>query len=205
MLPACVLWGLACSGTVEVEPQPEVANEVPVAVDTGSATPDEPTSGSPDPARRNEPRAPLEAPPPGADDPPEQGEPPPAVEPGEDEEDGKGAKREPGEAPRGITKVSDDRWQLTTRLADSYKDDPYQLANAVEKVGEGWKIKGVRQKDAYHLGLRGSDVVFEVNGHKLKTQAQLLTAYATLRNKKAYEVLIERNGKLKTLHYDIVE
>ncbi len=201
LVPFLVVWSLACGGVAE-DDEP-VTDEPPadIIVDTGLS--EEP---APPPRRRRRPPPANPSPAP-ADPAPVE----PAPAPGEgdeapdDDEDDGGAKRDPAPKPAGITQLSKTTWQLRRNLADQYKDDPYLLANNVQKSGDGWEVKGVRQKDAYHLGIRSKDVVLEVNGKKLKTDAQLLAAWLALKNKDAYDVVLIRNGQTRVHHYEIVD
>lgn len=105
---------------------------------------------------------------------------------------------------RGVDQKGTRSWTVKKRLVGRWKDNPYSLGNAVQS-GEGWSLRQVRAKDAYHLGMRNKDVVLSVNGKKLNTQAQLLAAYVALKNKTSFDVVFERKGKRISHHYEIVD
>jgi hypothetical protein len=106
--------------------------------------------------------------------------------------------------PQGIVQVSDTRWTVTQDLVDRWLKSTGQVG-LVRESGEGWAVTGVRTRAAYHLGMRNGDVIMEVNGHKLDTKAQLLGAYLDLKNDKAFDVVIYRNGVRRVHHYQIVD
>ncbi len=132
---------------------------------------------------------------------------PASAPPAEDPEDGEDpAKPEPGpeepEGLRGVKQVKPHAWTVRQKVADRWEDNPYDLAS-VESHGDGWILRKVRKKDAYHLGMRNKDIILSVNGRKLKTQAQLLAAYLALKNKKDFEVVFLRKGKQMKHTYKI--
>jgi len=122
------------------------------------------------------------------------------------EDDDDAAKPEPGpeepEGLRGVKQVNPHAWTVRQKVADRWEDDPYDLAS-VESHGDGWMLRKVRKKDAYHLGMRNKDIILSVNGRKLKTQAQLLAAYLALKNKTDFEVVFLRKGKQMKHTYKI--
>lgn len=126
-----------------------------------------------------------------------------AAEPAPSPAPSSGAEKAPGPKPAGITKTGTRTWTVTKSLFQRWKDDPYKLGHIKEK-GEGWEVRMVRQRHAYHLGVRGKDVVLTVNGRKLDTNAQLMSAYVALQFKKKFDVEIVRNGKVRVHHYEVV-
>jgi hypothetical protein len=114
-----------------------------------------------------------------------------------------GADKTPKPKPAGITKTGSRTWTVTKSLFQKWKDDPYQLGRIKDK-GAGWEVRMVRQRPSYHLGIRGKDVILTVNGRKLDTNAQLMSAYLALQLKKKFDVEIVRNGKTRIHHYEIV-
>jgi hypothetical protein len=192
-----VLAGAADTGLDEVPTQDQApadeapADEVP-AGDDGVAAAD------PEPDRRpnSAPASPKPAPPPAAG----AGEEEP---PGDDGAEKK-ARHPPAPAPSGISQVNGTTWQVQQRLVDRWQADPYTLGN-VRESGAGWELIGIRQRNAYHLGMRNSDIVLEVNGKKLNTMPQLLAAYLALKNDKSFDVVFLRRGAQKVHHYRIVE
>lgn len=117
--------------------------------------------------------------------------------------DDKGAKKAPAPAPSGITRVSDASWKVTPALVEQWKEDPYRLSS-VREQGDGWELLGVRQGNAWHLGMRNRDVLLEVNGHKLNTKTQLLMAYLALKNDRAFDLVFSRQGNRMVHHYEII-
>jgi len=91
---------------------------------------------------------------------------------------------------------------VTKRLFEQWKADPYSLGNAVER-GTGWELRQIRRRHGYHLGMRNKDVVYEINGKKLNTKAQLLAAYMLLKGKDEFDVVFERKGKRRIHHYTV--
>ena len=178
-LAGIVAWSLACSG---VPPLPEVSGPADAVtdavadVDTGVAM--VASSDAPQPAEPALPAEPLPA------------------------DEVKGAKRPPSPAPSGITQVSTQSWRVDQALVDRWKDDPYELSQ-VREEGDGWELLGVRQRNAYHLGMRNRDVLLEANGHKLNTRAQLLVAYLALKNDRVFDLVFLRQGKRLVHHYEI--
>jgi hypothetical protein len=106
--------------------------------------------------------------------------------------------------PAGISQVGDRSWTVTRQLVDQWQSDPYELGN-VQEDGEGWQLIGVRQRPAYHLGMRNGDIVLEVNGHKLNTTANLMAAYLACKNDTQFDVVFLRKGARMTHHYAIVK
>lgn len=207
---------LGCAGVAETEtevvPAPaEPPPEAVAAVDT--ATEDVPVDEAPvaEPAPSPEEAADGDDGVAAADpEEPEVRRPAPAPEPpaaGEAEEEDGGerskARKPPAPAPPGISQVNGNTWQVTQRLVDRWQADPYSLGN-VRESGEGWELLGIRQRNAYHLGMRNSDIVLEVNGRKLNTMPQLLAAYMALKNHKSFDVVFLRRGARKVHHYKIV-
>lgn len=116
----------------------------------------------------------------------------------------KPAKKPIPAAPPGITQVNATTWRVSRNLFDLWQADPYKLGN-VRESGEGWQLIGIRQRSAYHLGMRNSDIVLEVNGHKLNTMPQLLAAYLACKNDTKFDVVFLRGGKRMTHHYTIID
>lgn len=106
--------------------------------------------------------------------------------------------------PSGVEQVGATRWTVTRALVDRWVGDPNQLG-VVRESGAGWAVQGVRQRAAFHLGMRNSDIVLEVNGHKLDTQVQLLAAWLDLKNDTSFDVVFLRDGDRLVYHYDIVQ
>jgi type II secretory pathway component PulC len=115
---------------------------------------------------------------------------------------GGGAKNPVASKPSGITQTNNTSWKVTQSLVDQWQENPYLLGN-VRESGEGWQLMGVRQRLAYHLGMRNGDIVLEVNGHKLDSEPQLLAAYLACKNDREFDVVFLRNGQRKTHHYSI--
>lgn len=171
----------------ETEAPPEAVH---TAEDTGGdAPPDEDAPPRAKAKRKGRPARPPAAPrpePPAAA--PKKKKPPPA----------------PGPKPDGVEQVGDGHWRVARALVERWHDDPYQLGNVREQE-PGWELIGVRVKDAYHLGMRNKDVVIEVNGHKLRTKPQLLSAYLDLKNDRSFAVTFVRAGATKVHRYDVVD
>jgi S1-C subfamily serine protease len=115
---------------------------------------------------------------------------------------GGGAKNPVSSKPSGITQTNGTSWKVTQSLVNQWQENPYLLGN-VRESGEGWQLMGVRQRLAYHLGMRNGDIVLEVNGHKLNTEPQLLAAYLACKNDKEFDIVFLRGGQRKTHHYSI--
>jgi len=126
-----------------------------------------------------------------------------APEPEPDVEEDDGPKGPPTPKPSGITQLSDTHWQVTQSNFERWKNDPYALGGGISQKGEGWEVRWVRKREAWHLGMKNKDVVLQINGKKLKNKAQLAAAYLTLKNKSEFEVLFERKGKQMTHHYTV--
>lgn len=210
---AFLVLGLGCAG-FGAAPEPPPPGDGPAAVvaHTGDATADGPTadtagSGEEDPAgpdpdaprrpparhkakRKAHVRPPLTGP----------ARPPPSVVAPKK----KKTAPQPGPKPEGIEQVADRSWRVSRALVDRWQDDPYRLGNAREK-DQGWELLGVKVKDAWHLGMRNKDLVLLVNGHKLHTKPQLLSAYLACKNDSEFEVTFVRAGETIVHHYTVVE
>jgi hypothetical protein len=199
--------GLGCAGFGPAEPvsvpttpadtdapEGDAAAAVSTA-DTGEEAEPEADPGEP-PASRGKRK--VRAPKPGPK-PPSGAEPDPLVP-----KKKKKAPPQPGPKPEGIEQVSDTSWRVRRSLVDHWQQDPYRLGNVREKE-PGWEVIGVRPKDGYHLGVRNKDVVMEVNGHKLRTKPQLLSAYLDLKNDRVFDVTLVRAGVVRVHHYEVVE
>lgn len=204
LLAVLLLPSVACMGVFDAEPLADTA-----AVSDGAApevSPEERAPArTPRPARNVKPKKPRTTPRPPATAPEPKPEPQPTPEPVAPPDAPGDEEGEPERvAPRGIQQVSDRSWTVTRRLADRWKESPHELANAAQ-VGEGWELRQARRKEAYFLGMKNKDIILEVNGKKLKTDAQLLAAYLALKNKTEFDVLFVRDGRRMTHHYRIVE
>jgi hypothetical protein len=115
----------------------------------------------------------------------------------------KPVSHDPSPKPPGIKQVGTRSWTVTKTLFQRWKENPYRLGH-IDEAGAGWKVTQVRQKPTYHLGIRGKDVVMSVNGRKLDTNAQLMSAYLALQLKKKFDVEFKRQGKTITHHYEVV-
>ena len=72
------------------------------------------------------------------------------------------------------------------------------------KTSGGYKITYIKPNSVFeNLGLKKGDIILEVNGIELNTDADAWKAYNTLQNTKEIELLIKRNYNLKVLRYEI--
>ena len=135
---------------------------------------------------------------------PEQAPPPDPEPPAEAPDPEEDPEPEVPEPPKGVTKIDDDHWELRRRFVDRYAEDPSRLADARRK-GKGWELRGIRKhSDAWWMGLRRADVVLRVNDLPLETDADLMYAYARLKDEDHFVVRLRRDGDLRDLTYDIV-
>ena len=115
----------------------------------------------------------------------------------------KPAPSTPTPKPGGITQISDTHWQVTKANFERWKSDPYALGGGISQQGDGWKVRWIRKREAWHLGMKNNDVILQINGKKLKNKAQMAAAYLALKNKDDFEVLFERKGKQMTHRYTV--
>lgn len=193
-LVAALVLGLGLACTVG---EPEDEDEAPVAEDPA------PEPGRKKKRRRNEQPADGEQPDDGNDG-------------GRGGDGGGGASPEPSprpspdppsetpDPPSGITQVGDTAWTVKRKMVDKWENDPSKFADAREH-NKGWELRSIQKyDDAWWLGLRNGDVVKKVNGMPLDTQADLIKAYAALKDKKHFTLDFRRgDGPLKH-SYDIV-
>ncbi len=111
---------------------------------------------------------------------------------------------QPPPKPDGIEQVGDTHWRVSRALVQRWQDNPYALAGAREK-DPGWELVGVRVHHAYWLGMKNKDLLMLVNGHKLNTKPQLLSAYLACKNDEEFDVTFVRAGQTVVHHYSIVD
>ena len=211
--------GLACSGLqTPSEPEEAVVPDTPTEpptpppdVDTGLAIPvaapdePEPPPDAPPVVPTPEPPAPVgkrpvAAPVPVAGPEPAPSPPPPAGD--DDDDDGKkGAKSPPAPAPPGITQVSDRSWTGDPEPRRSLAGRSVPPGQR-PRGGRGLGAAGVRQRNAYHLGMRNKELLLEINGHKL-TPARTDVAYLACKNDREFDLVFLRAGKRIVHHYAI--
>mgnify|MGYP000244387957 CR=1 FL=1 len=191
-------------GAADAEADEPVADDEPDA-------PVAEEEGDPVPAARRPRRRKRGAPPPtrrsnGAPNPSAEPAPTPEPAPAQPEPAPEPAPKKaktPSPKPKGITQLSDTHWQVTKANFERWKGDPYALGGGISQSGDGWEVRWVRKREAWHLGMKNKDVVLEINGKKLKNKAQLAAAYLALKNKSDFEVLFERKGQRMTHQYTV--
>jgi hypothetical protein len=105
-----------------------------------------------------------------------------------------------------------DRWFVTRSIVDHHTQSIQHMMGLGwsgpynEDGVKGWQISSFSCKsDLYIGGLRRKDVILSVNGKPTKNVIQLYGMYKKLRRTDAFEIVLLRNGKLRTLRYTVVD
>ncbi len=127
----------------------------------------------------------------------------PAEDPAEDPVEDPELEPAP-EPPAGVKKVGDNHWELKRRFMNKCLEDPSRLADAKRK-GKGWELLGIRKhSDAWWMGLHRGDLLLRVNNMPLETDAEVLAAYAALKDEDHLVLKLKRKGEPRKYTYDIV-
>lgn len=98
----------------------------------------------------------------------------------------------PSAPPEGIEQVNSTTWTVSQEKKDAILANPGKFAGASKK-GRGYALKGIATgSDAWHMGLRNGDIVKEVNGYSLASDAEAIAAYSQLQDAKKLRVKLKR-------------
>jgi hypothetical protein len=126
--------------------------------------------------------------------------------------DGSPDRREPAPDPapapggQGITYVGNDTWEVERSKVNAWTNDPSKLGASTQQKSNGVELTNVRSgSDAEALGAKDGDLLQEVNGLSLSSQADLLVLWGQLKDKDSFRVKLKRGADERTQHYEIVK
>ena len=122
-----------------------------------------------------------------------------------------GTKSGNSSAPKGIKKVSANKYILDRKEVDRLSGDMSQfmtqvriVPNIVRGKASGYKLMNVKKGSLVEaVGLQNGDIVKEINGKPLDKPEAAFGAYQQLKDDGKFVIEIERKGKRETLSYDI--
>ena len=122
-----------------------------------------------------------------------------------------GKKWRGASAPKGIKKVSANKYILDRKEVDRLSGDMSQfmtqvriVPNIVRGKASGYKLMNIKKGSLVEgVGLKNGDIVKEINGKPLDKPETAFGAYQQLKGDGKFVIEIERKGKRETLSYDI--
>ena len=110
----------------------------------------------------------------------------------------------------GVTRVSSTRFILSKKFRDTYIKD----SDRAQKMGSGsWhedshgKTDGAKVANlkcaAKEAGLRNGDVVEVVNGKEITGMMSAWSAYGSIKNDDAFDIVLSRGGSTMRIHYTV--
>ncbi|EDM23419.1 PDZ domain-containing protein [Caminibacter mediatlanticus] len=74
----------------------------------------------------------------------------------------------------------------------------------INKIKEGYKITYIKKGSIFEkIGLKKGDILLEVNGRKLNSDADAWDLYRNLDKFNFFEIKIKRNNQIKVLNYEV--
>lgn len=122
-----------------------------------------------------------------------------------------GKKWRGASAPKGIKKVSANKYILDRKEVDRLSGDMSQfmtqvriVPNIVRGKASGYKLMNIKRGSLVEgVGLKNGDIIKEINGKPLDKPETAFGAYQQLKGDGKFVIEIERKGKRETLSYDI--
>ena len=122
-----------------------------------------------------------------------------------------GKKWRDGSAPKGIKKVSANKYILDRKEVDRLSGDMSQfmtqvrvVPNIVRGKASGYKLMNIKKGSLVEaVGLQNGDIVKEINGKPIDKPEAAFGAYQQLKDDGRFVIEIERKGRRETLSYDI--
>jgi hypothetical protein len=103
----------------------------------------------------------------------------------------------------GITKISDNKWEIKKKLMKRWKKKSRKFAKGKLKRKKGFIIKKLR--DAKYCGFQVGDVIYKINKNRVTSITEALMAQSALSKAKKLVVKFRRNKKKMIHTYIIVE
>ena len=89
---------------------------------------------------------------------------------------------------------------------ESYKNNLKKIWQniGINKTNEGYKITYIKKGSIFdRIGLKQGDILLEVNGRKLNSDADAWDLYRNIDNFNYFEIKIKRNNQIKVLNYEV--
>ncbi len=96
--------------------------------------------------------------------------------------------------------------EVSRKIFEEYKNNLNKIWNniGIIKTKDGYEITYIKPGSIFDkLGLRIGDKIIEVNGRKLKNDADAWDLYKNADNFNYFEIKIKRNNKIKVLSYEM--
>jgi len=95
---------------------------------------------------------------------------------------------------------------ISKKTFNEYKNNLNKIWRniGIIKVNEGYKITYIKPYSIFDkIGLKRGDILIEINGRKLKNDADAWDLYKNADKFSEFEIKIKRNNKIKVLHYEM--
>jgi len=103
-------------------------------------------------------------------------------------------------------KESQTNFTLKKSTVMEYKKNPAKIWNniGIVKYKRGYKITYVKPNSIFDkIGLKKGDIILQVNSKELSNDAQAWQIYQNIDKYDSLDIEIERNNKLKVIHYEM--
>jgi len=95
---------------------------------------------------------------------------------------------------------------ISKKVFKEYKDNLSKIWSniGIIKVKEGYRITYLKKGSIFDkIGLKRGDILLEVNGRKLKNDADAWNLYKNADKFNEFEIKIKRNNQIKVLNYEV--
>lgn len=96
--------------------------------------------------------------------------------------------------------------EVSRKIFEEYKNNLNKIWNdiGIIKTKDGYEITYIKPGSIFDkLGLHIGDKIIEVNGRKLKNDADAWDLYKNADNFNYFEIKIKRHNKIKVLNYEV--